>query len=187
MAPESYLNHIVRPSGVCVLCESSLVEQERHPSILTQDQASAPKKEKERSRQDFCEKCWENLEDHSYFSFWLAKRTRPQPNRRLVKAERNDILWRLFNALLTNPQTETETHLYILAHLLMKYRLLRWRSNETDESGMSWVVFANPKTTEEYRVREFALTDTSLTQALQEIETSLKQDTQPKWSEAVEL
>lgn len=184
MDRDQYLQ-VDRPGNQCVLCGQSLVEQGRHPSVL--NEGSTAEGDEKFQRTDFCSICWEKLPDRNYFSFWLAKRTRPESNRRLAKSERNEILWRLFSALSTHPGPETHTQLFILAHLLMKYGLLRWRSNQSDAEGVNWIVFEHAPTGEECRVREIPLGDATLIQTLQEIENLVAREVNPELSDAVSL
>ena len=180
MEREEYLQ-IHRPSNQCVLCGGSLVEEGHHPSVLKESESGEP------TREDFCRKCWDNIQDRKYFSFWLAKRVRPEPNRRLAKAERNEVLWRLFNALTSQRDSKTELHIFLLAHLLMKYGILRWKSNQPDEDGVNCILFEHPQTNEEFKVRERALGDEALVQTLKEIEDLVGKEVDPNLAGAVKL
>lgn len=197
MDREQYLQ-VARSAGICALCGQSLAGKERHPSIIedlpakqekTREEKSRKDKEEEHkpSRKDFCPQCWQNLGDRNYFSFWLAKRAKPAPNRRLAKSERNEALWRLFSALTAQPTEETLSQCFLLAHLLMKYGILRWKANIADGEGARWIVFEHASTGEECRVRDLALTDDGLVQALQDIESAMTRNVNPEIAEDVRL
>ena len=180
MDRESYLQ-VNRPANECALCGASLVDQGHHPSVIEEQEGG------EAARRDFCSTCWSNLTDQKYFSFWLVKRARPEPNRRLAKAERNEVLWRLFSALSGRRESQTEPHLFLLAHLLMKYGILKWKANRHDEEGANWIVFEHPQTSEEFKVRERALGDEALVRTLKEIEDLVGKEVDPNLAGAVKL
>lgn len=180
MDREAYLQ-IHRPANECVLCGASLLESGRHPSAIDD------KDEGEPERRDFCQECWGKRDDHKYFCQWLVKRTRPEPNRRLAKAERNDVLWRLFSALAGRQEPQTEAHVFLLAHLLMKYGILKWRANRREPDGANWILFEHPQTNEEFKVRERSLGDEALIQTLQEIEDLVGKEVNPDLAGVVRL
>jgi len=62
MEKDKYLN-IARPNRTCLLCGCSLVEIQKHPSILVDSQ------EEMALRKDFCHKCWDRLDNKDYFSY----------------------------------------------------------------------------------------------------------------------
>jgi hypothetical protein len=61
-------------------------------------------------------------------------------------------------------------HLYVLAHTLMKYRMLKWEGSHRDSDGVEWILFRNPMTDEEIRIREIDLEDERLIAVMREIE-----------------
>jgi len=184
MDRESYLQ-IHRPANQCVLCGASLIEEGRHPSAI--EEGRTPEGEEEPARRDFCSKCWENRGDQKYFSHWLVKRARPEPNRRLAKAERNEVLWRLFSALSGRKDRQTEAHLFLLAHLLMKYGILKWRANRRDDEGNNWIVFEHPQTNEEFKVRDRSMGDEALIRTLKEIEDLVGKEVNPDLAGVIKL
>lgn len=120
---DSYLQ-FKRPSRNCLVCGVSLPELERHPSILK----LSPKEEA--VREDICPKCWEQMGHREYFCYWITHRYQQGPTpeaRKLEKSERNEALWALFNALYARDESEDlGPQLFLLAHLLMKYRILAY-------------------------------------------------------------
>ncbi len=201
MERDNYLQ-IGRPSNECALCGRALAEIGRHPSVIDEPEEKTDRKSKDKARnkdkekdkesdptprRDFCPECWSKAKDLKYFSFWLARRTRPAPNRKLAKAERNEVLWRLFSALTTRQEPETEPQRFLLAHLLMKYGVLRWQANSTDEEGLACIVFEHTPTGEPYRVREHAMDEAALVQTLQEIEALVAREVNPGLADAAKL
>lgn len=124
---EAYLK-FRRPHDECLLCGTSLPAAGKHPTVLDIDG------KEEAIRRDFCPKCWVEAEKPEYFGFWLTKRIDAPTGRerRLARAERNEALWRLFNALHETENPELRPQLFLLAHLLMRYRVLTFRSTEAD-------------------------------------------------------
>ncbi len=147
---EAYLASLKRPSRNCLLCGVSLPELERHPTILNLD-------EKEQAiRQDICPRCWGDMGKPEYFGYWITHRFQEGPSpeqRRLAKAERNEALWALFNALYTREETELGPQIFLLAHLLMRARILQYTGQ--NEEGL--LTFLHPKTQEAYQVRDIPL------------------------------
>lgn len=187
MLEREYLQHVHRPGRVCALCGVSLAEQKRHPSVLMEEATGD-----EIPRRDFCPQCWGRMTERTYFSYWFAQRLAPPaPNRRLAKAERNEALWRLFNALAAQQLQEHEPHLFLLAHLLMKYGVLKWKENrpeaEAGPGALGWVVFEHPQTGEEYKVRERPLNDTALERVITEIDQLVAKEVDPSVAGAIQL
>jgi hypothetical protein len=118
---EKYLR-FSRPADACLLCGVPLNVDGAHPSYLALADAE------EAVRKDFCRACWEQMGTQSYFSFWLTKRVAAPTarERRLARAERNDALWRLFTALHATREEGMAPQLFLLAHLLMRYKILEF-------------------------------------------------------------
>jgi hypothetical protein len=109
-----------RPGNTCLLCSTPLNIEGHHPSLIELSE------KEEVVRKDFCPGCWQRMAEKGYFSFWVTKRVTAQSatERRLAKADRNIALWRLFNALYETDNSEFDPQLFLLAHLLMQYRVL---------------------------------------------------------------
>ncbi|MBN1899888.1 hypothetical protein JW926_01015 [Candidatus Sumerlaeota bacterium] len=173
MEKDQYLN-ISRPGKACLLCGKSLVEIKKHPSILSNEDAS---------RKDFCKDCWERYKDKSYFSYWITKRLAPDPRQPLSRKERNDLLLRMFESLY-RVADETNTYmLFYLAHLLMRYKVFNWKGSEVESEGgengtieKSFLVFENKNTGEEVRILDQTLDGEKVSSSQKQIEEYLNQN-----------
>jgi hypothetical protein len=116
---ESYLR-FSRAKANCLLCNEALNVDGSHPSTLVIE------KREEAVRQDFCRVCWDRMAEKGYFSFWVTKRVNAPTaaERRLARSERNDAMWRLFAGLYAVQSSELQPQLFLLAHLLMRYKIL---------------------------------------------------------------
>lgn len=149
--PDSYLK-FRRPNDECLLCGTALPSVGRHPSLLEVTNRD------EVIRRDFCPTCWEKSANPGYFGYWVTKRIAAptQRERRLAKSERNEALWRLFSALYTTGSEEHRPQLFLLAHLLMRYRILQFK--QTEEDGA--LLFHHNASGETYRVEDVPLDST---------------------------
>ena len=153
MEKEQYFN-IKRPEKSCLLCGCSLLDAEKHPSILVHGGD-------EPLRKDFCPKCWERLQDREYFSYWITKRLKPASDRRLTRKERNDLLLRMFESLYQQNDEKNATMLFYLAHLLMRYKIFNWKGmrsmpadTEKNLPERTTLIFENKQTGEEIQVSD---------------------------------
>jgi hypothetical protein len=169
---ETYLASLKRPSRNCLLCGVSLPELERHPTIMNLD-------EKEQAiRQDICPRCWSDMGKPEYFSYWITRRFQEGPSpeqRRLAKAERNEALWALFNALYTREETELGPQIFLLAHLLMRARILQY----TGPNDEGLLTFLHPKTQEAYQVRDIPLNEVPFHELHETLEKQLHEYAPP--------
>jgi hypothetical protein len=146
---EQYLK-FGRARNNCLLCSKPLNVDGRHPSLIQLSE------KEEAVREDFCGECWEKKSKEEYFSYWVTKRvTSESPEqRRLARSERNEALWRLFAALYgTEDAPELGPQLFLLAHLLMKYKVLVYTGPV--EGGK--LRFTHPKLGEVFDVADLPL------------------------------
>lgn len=159
-----------RPGRSCLLCDKDLSPLDRHRSALKIDSAAA-----QAVREDMCPECWERLGEKAYFSFWITKRFQEGPSpeqRRLAKAERNEALWALFNALHAIRDEEVAPQLFLLAHLLMKYRVLQFTGRDAERATLR---FLHAPTQESFEVDDLPLDSVSFVEVMQEVEGKLHQ------------
>ncbi|CAN5381846.1 hypothetical protein BH09SUM1_BH09SUM1_03160 [soil metagenome] len=137
-----------RPRNNCLLCSAALNVDGRHASLIN----LADKEEA--VRKDFCPTCWAKMREEGYFSFWVTKRVNePSPEqRRLARSERNEALWRLFAALYESDSTELASQLFLLAHLLMKYKVLTFGGAQDGK-----LRFIHPKLEETFLIQDVAV------------------------------
>jgi len=173
MEKEQYFN-IKRPEKSCLLCGCSLIEAEKHPSILVQGDA-------EPLRKDFCPKCWERLQDREYFSYWITKRLKPAKGGHMTRKERNDLLLRMFESLYEHNDEKNATMLFYLVHLLMRYKIFNWKGTrsipadtEKNLPERTILVFENKQTGEEIHVPDQTLDGEKISNAKKEIDEYLK-------------
>jgi hypothetical protein len=185
----------------CAGCGVSLVEETRHPSVLLEREQVAPSGETNApsdapaapapsdssespapfERLDYCAKCWDEIKQAAYFSFWVGRRTENDlPVRKLNRAERNLALAALFDSLSERDASEGDfkPHLYFLAHLLMKFRIFKWQPAAPDpDSGETTLRFLRADSGEEVRVAEVDMPDDLIAKIKQEVEAYLQQST----------
>lgn len=164
---DSYLT-FKRAGRNCLLCNASLPELERHPTVLKLTETEAA------VREDLCPECWDRMAEREYFSYWITRRIQAGPSpeeRRLARSERNEALWALFNALHAREDREEFTvQLFLLAHLLMKYRVLQYGGEQEDGS----LLFLHPRTNGTYLVPDVPLDSVSFVDAMMEVETRMR-------------
>lgn len=165
---DSYLQ-FRRPARQCLLCGVQLDTLDRHPSALKfgGDVENAV-------REDICPTCWDNLGDRDYFGAWVTRRIQEgqtPEQRRLAKSERNEALWALFNAVYAIRSEELEPQVFLLAHLLMKYRVLQFAG----VGGDGMLEFVHGPTQERYRVVDLPLDAVSFVDVKAHIDSQLHQ------------
>ena len=160
-----------RPARQCTNCGQPISGLPRHPSSIKTAERNAFE------RFDFCPVCWEHVKDEAFESFWITRRdqgTRKLP--KLTRRERAVAIRALFESLWERRQDEeVETHLYFLAHLLMKWGGLKWRENRSDTSGGEVVVFEDPIAGDRIEVTPGRQDDQSMVAIKKEVEEFLKQ------------
>lgn len=132
MNRELYLK-IGRPRNACVACGAEIAVAGVHPSALThmpeddEDDMSLP------VREDYCSECWGALEEKKFLGFWMARREAPRPDPVKTRKERNQLLLSYFH-MLRQEGVELDS-IYVLAHLLMKFQVLKWLRTEHSAGG----------------------------------------------------
>ncbi|MFP4379481.1 MAG: hypothetical protein ACLFUS_03175 [Candidatus Sumerlaeia bacterium] len=201
----------------CSGCGISLVETEKHPSVLVESdeedmpEASTPTDAPEQTEQaeqaeqapaqdkprqsnkkdedddqgyrrlDYCADCWQKIKDQAYFSFWIGKRKQSDlPPKKLNRAERNMALVALFDSLNEHNGAESNytPHLFFLAHLLMKYKIFKWKPNEDRKNTTDKVIlFSRTDSEEEVRIPDIDMADELIVTIKGEIEEYLAKST----------
>lgn len=117
--------NIQRPMNHCLLCGADIVMKERHPSLIDYS-------EEDSVRKDYCFECWSKLNNHKFFSFWIAKRIKPDPDKKITRLERNRTLLQLFLSLYASQERAGfRAHLFLISHLLMRYQVFKWKETKT--------------------------------------------------------
>ncbi len=158
-----------RSSRKCLLCDCSLDTLETHPSTI---QLS---KTEDAIRSDVCSQCWDKMDNKSYFSFWISRRFQESSTpeqRKLAKAERNEALWKLFLILYQDKEQEDyAAQLFLVTHLLMKYRILQFQ----ERNGDDLLVFYHPPSAERYTVADVALDSVDFVDVKSKVDESVLQ------------
>ncbi|MFQ5863330.1 MAG: hypothetical protein ACE5IC_09460 [Candidatus Brocadiales bacterium] len=121
---------IVKNSGTCTRCEKTLQEEEAFYSSLFLDNTFF-------LRKDFCENCWNNNPDTSFFSFWKTRIPKKgEPKRRVID---NTAIFTLFLRLGEHGEHHDEPWAknlrYVLALFLMRKKLLKLKNQGRDDMG----------------------------------------------------
>jgi hypothetical protein len=159
---------IKKPQNTCTICGALLPNEGHHPSALTELYP-------EPIRKDYCLPCWKQLKDKQFFSFWLTKRIALPTAQKADRQQRNEMLLRLFMALYTHQDPAHATQLYLLAHLLMKYKVFKWVEMRKSQEGEDSLVFEHTRTGEEIYIAPVATSDEEVAQAKKAIDTYLEE------------
>jgi len=162
---------IPAPSGKCMVCDRDLASVGKHPSVLHVDEKGEPQ------RRDICPDCWEKMADRKFFSFWLTQREPPKPDPRVTREEQNRRLMALFEQMRDSGDERFRPHLYVLAHALMKRRLLKWEGTKKDEKGMDRIVFRSVANGELIQVEEVDIEDEATLAIMRQIDSTLAKGT----------
>lgn len=162
MADRDQYLKVRRPHDECLLCAASLPPTGHHPSTLDlSDKEDA-------LRRDFCPACWEKAASTQYFSFWVTKRINAPTaaERRLARSERNEGLWRLFAALHSSGGEEYTAQLFLLAHLLMRYRVMVFKGTSPDSD----LLFESNINGEVYRITDIPVDSVEFSGVMKTVE-----------------
>lgn len=159
--PQNYL-HFRRPENNCLLCEKPIHAGGHHPSVIRYSETE------EVIRNDFCDACWQQMEDRQYFSFWVTNRIEAPTaeERRLMRSERNEALWRLFAALHDSQTQDVAPQLFLLAHLLMRYKVLAFKGHGEDGK----LLFEHPKLQLIFKVEDLPLDAVDFVKVKEDVE-----------------
>lgn len=190
MDKELYLK-IGRPHNTCTLCGTPIAVAGKHASVLLvagEDThagggagAAAPASAAATTdadqdagplRQDYCPGCWEKVRQKNYYSFWIARREAPKPKKIRNRKERNTALLAYFDVLYQKKDPAYGPHLYFLAHLLMKFSVLKWmRTDPPAEAGAGErLIFRNTATDDLVTVETVPLEDETVARIKREID-----------------
>lgn len=132
-------------------------------------------------RLDYCQECWQKMKDQAYFSFWIGRRNPTDiPLQKLNRHERNLALVALFDSMSErgNAETDYSPHLFFLAHLLMRYRIFKYRPSVTDPAtGASTLRFSRTDGEEEVQVADVEMPPEEIVRVKEEVEAYLQQST----------
>ncbi len=124
------------------------------------------------TRQDYCPACWEKVRQKNYFSFWIARREAPKPRKIKNRKERNAALLAYFDVLVQKNDSAYSQHLFFLAHLLMKFSVLKWVRSDpaTEAGGRERIVFRNTATDDHVTIDSVILEDEAVARIKREID-----------------
>lgn len=181
MEKEQYLK-ISRPQNVCVSCGVPIADAGKHPSAIASPEEKAESDDP--VRRDFCPQCWESIRDKDYFSFWLARREKPKPRKIEGRKQRNATLLSYFDYLYEKKDPEYAQHLFFLAHMLMKFSVLRWVRTLPPASPeeAERIVFKNTVTDDLLEIENVVLEDERVATIKKEIDEFLHRAANPEES-----
>lgn len=186
-------------SKICHACGKPLQESQRHLSVLKKEDGAPTEEEvavsetrakdetaegeQDLTRLDYCPKCWGEIKERAYLAFWLGKQGPENNNqpKKLTRKERNMALSALLDTLQDRSSGDDQdyrAHVFFLAHLLMKFRLLKWDSTVKSDQGVpSRIFFQRVGGEEMIEVEDMALSDETVVQVKEEIEAYLQKST----------
>jgi hypothetical protein len=153
-----------------------LAEQGKHPSVLVLPSEEGSEGEEEiPQRRDYCPTCWDRLDSRNYVGFWLARRDPPKPRKVQNRKERNARLAAYFDYFYHEDRAAHAARLCFLAHLLIRYQVLRWLRTEPPEGPGRGerIICRNTITDEEVCVEMVQLADEELAAIKQEVDDLL--------------
>jgi hypothetical protein len=187
MEKELYLK-IGRPQNVCVRCGAPIAGAGKHPSaIIPAKPGEMDEEDGETIRQDFCTSCWEASREREFYSFWIARREKPKTPKRQTRKDRNATLASYFDFLYQKGDAEHAQHLFFLAHLLMKFQVLRWVRTEPPETpeGRERIVFRNTVTDDFVTIESLMLDEDRLVVIKREIDEFIERALSPQDSQSL--
>lgn len=169
---------IGRPTNACIVCGVEITHAGKHPSVLRSPEAAAtpaapddapaeatasPSQEPEKTgpqREDYCQECWQKATGRDFLGYWMARRDPPKTRKIESKKERNAGVLAWFDLLRTRPPEHANLQSqYFLAHLLMKYGVLKWVKTELRDDGQEVIYFRQTGQEEEIAVAAVELDD----------------------------
>ncbi|MDD4278320.1 hypothetical protein GX645_05785 [Candidatus Sumerlaeota bacterium] len=129
------LQRISKPRKTCIACQKPLQGIGAHPVAISgingADLSDADPEEI--FREDFCDECWgEAQKDKQVLAKWMGKQEQPKPSKLHTRRERAAVLTKWFDALQATERTlKRDQYLYVIAHLLMKYQVLKWEKSSS--------------------------------------------------------
>lgn len=117
---------IAKTSIACAGCEKEFAEGEEVFSALHEDADGF-------RRKDYCAGCWPGQDGQGAFSFWRTQLPASDaPVRQFVD---DDVVLDLFRRLEGHAEPEKRNFRYVLALLLMRKKVLKFREFLRDEAG----------------------------------------------------
>jgi hypothetical protein len=181
MTRESFLK-MGRPQNACVRCGKALAETGHHLSALATTVPDDDDENAELRREDYCRECWAEIEQKTFVGFWMARREPPKPGKAKSRRERNLVLASLFDFLRESGDPANAQKLFVLAHLLMKFQVLRWLRTEdpAEKEGPSLIVFRHALTGEEVSVETMQLDEEDMAMVVAEIDEYIQRAQVPQ-------
>ena len=150
---------IGKTSLACAACGKEFAEEQRVFSVLCDDPVNL-------ARKDYCSTCWPQQDTGVLFSFWqTAIPRRDAPVRRFVNDE---IVLDLFRRLSGQDNAERRNFRYVLALLLMRRKVLKFRAFRREEGGDVLVVYDRLEDCE-HAVLDPRLTEEQIQQVTEEV------------------
>lgn len=127
-------------------------------------------------REDFCTDCWHQLTEKDYLGYWMARREAPKPRKIESRKERNAGVLAWFGLLRTQQQDDDNLQAqFFLAHLLMKYGVLKWQRTDSDDDGNEIIYFRQTGTDDDLAVIAVDLSDEKSVEIKRQLDEFLEQ------------
>ena len=150
---------IAKATLACAECEKEFVEEEDVFSALYDAPAGF-------SRKDYCVACWPKQNGSLAFSFWRTQiPARDAPVRRFVDDEN---VLDLFRRLEGHAEPRKRDFRYVLALLLMRKKVLRFKEFHRDNAG-DMLVLCERDGGSEHRVLDAHITEEQIQRVTEEI------------------
>ncbi len=168
---------INRPGETCLMCGKKLQNTSKHRSALTSDE-----EEQVLLRHDYCPECWEKVKNNEFFSHWLVRREiDSSENKREQRKTRKERAAKLFDDILESDSPDRMPRLFILAHLLLRFKVLNWAGYDFDtETGERFLVFEKVSNREKVRIPSIKLSEEELADAHRFVDSILENKPEPK-------
>lgn len=128
-------------SGACHGCEKPFEDQQSYSSRLTFGEEGY-------QRSDYCETCWEAMDEKESLSFWKTVfKAPPPPKEEPVKKGNAESLLR---RLMEEEKIENQNTIYILAVMLERKRVFIERDVQTRKDGVKLRVYEHKKSGESF-------------------------------------
>lgn len=109
--------HIGKVGCICTNCQKTFEVGETLFSSIEEAQGSD-----ELIRKDFCNQCWEQLQDKKHLTSWKTLRTNEIIKKKNIVD--NDVLFNLFERFKESDSDRNRSYAYLLALILMRKRVL---------------------------------------------------------------
>jgi len=143
----------------CERCQKEFREEEEYFAGLYDEN-------RQFVRRDFCLTCWEAVEKPSLYSFWRTRVPKKEEKAKLLVDD--DIILNFFFRLENEQDQLKKNFRYVLALLLMRKKILKFKDVRRGEGGEA-LVLRQPKEGREFVVYNPQLTEEQIQKVTEEV------------------